>query len=111
MLSYNSSLVGSSPFSDELRAEAQRRLSAGSPYRAYKGNAADVFQSFGSQAMANLDTAGAAANAAYASRLGNAQRQASLGGLQMLSAGQQNARNLASERLSGINGLLSGLFS
>lgn len=111
MLNYNSSLSSNQPFSDAMRDEAQRRLMAGSPYKAFKGTPSDVFRTYAAQELANLDTNGAAANAAYASRFGNAQRQTALGGLQMMAAGQQNDRNLASERLSGINSLLSGLFS
>lgn len=111
MLTYRSELTATKPYSDALRDEAHARLTAGSPYKAHTGNARDVFRTFAEQELANLDTTGAAANAAYASRFGNAQRQSALSGLNMMSEAQRNQQSLANERLSGLNSLLSGLFS
>jgi len=111
MVTYQSTFKGSPPYSEALRAQAQRALSGASPFTEYRGNAADVFRSAASRAMAGVDTTGAAANAAYAQRFNDAQRQLALSGLRTMSDGSRSAQEVASARLSGVNSLLGGLFS
>lgn len=111
MFTYNSTLKGSAPFSDDIRARMQRDLSGASPYAAYRGNAADVFRSASAGARENVEATGNAANFAHASRVNDAQRQLALSGLQMMADGQQRSQDVANARLSGVNGLLSGLFA
>lgn len=107
MLTYNSTLSPSPPFTDAMRSQAARHLA---PAWKYRGTAADVQRAAASQAMRGIEDAGRAANADYAGRFNDAQRQLALSGLRMMADSQQNAQGLASSQFSGLNGILSGLF-
>ena len=111
MLTYKSSLSSAPPYTPAMAEDAARSLSGKSPYKQYRGNAADVFRSVGNPALANVDATGAAANAAYAARFNDAQRQLALSGLNFMSDSQKGAQDVANARLSGVNSLLGGLFS
>lgn len=108
MLTYDTNLPSNAPYTSALKGEVQRAFRGKSPFR---GNAADVYRGAAQSALANVRATGTMANSDYLQRFRDAQQKLVLGGLQNMSGAQQDVGRLGNERLSGITGLLSGLFS
>ena len=113
MLTYNTSLQNSPPYSQAQQATALAALTARSPYH-FNQNHQDVMNSLGSQNAAQFDLASTKANTDYQLQQQEAERQLVLNGLQSMAQGQQNQNSLQNERLQtlfgGAKSLLGGLF-
>lgn len=121
MLSYQTGIPVRQPISDAMRASALSAL-ANPPSHMANTHSGDVYASIGRQNAAAYDREAAAANADFVAKARDLQSQMGVRGLQQMqqqySQGdnlamqrQQNSASRVSDYLSGVNGLLRGLFT
>lgn len=121
MLQYQTGIPVSAPITDAARRTALAALTQ-SPSGWHNTNAGDVFAGLGGQNAATYDADAAKANADFVSRARDLQSQMGVRGLQQMQQQysqndnvslqrQQAAAGRMSDYLSGVNGLLRGLFT
>lgn len=113
MLTYETTLQNTPPYSRAQSSAALGALTAKSPWH-YNQNHQDVMNSLGSQNAAQFDLAATKANTDYQLQQQQAERELVLTGLQSMAQGQQNQNALQNQRLQtlfgGAKSLLGGLF-
>lgn len=121
MLSYQTGIPVQPPISDATRRNALAAL-VSAPTAWGNTNAADVFAGMGQQNAVNYDRDAASANADFVAKARDLQNQMGVRGLQQMQQQysqndnvalqrQQAAAGRMSDYLSGVNGLLRGLFT
>ena len=115
MLTYNSSIATPTPYTQQQRSEALAGMRVKSPYPSYGRQQQDIMDALGGSNAAQFDLAATKANSDLEMEGMKAQQQMALSGLQQMAQGQQQQDQLRTQRLSGMNGLVSpllqGLFS